>query len=1203
MRLNRKPAMEFVKRIETLFRTGTAGGLTDRQLLERFLERRGDDAQDAFATLVDRHGAMVLRVCRQILPSEEDAEDAAQATFLVLARRAPSISRRESLGCWLHGVARRVAANLRITHARRGKLERREGGLRAAAHVIDGDFEAIENQDDWARLHDELGSLPRSFRDPLILCYLDGLTQEQAAAQLRCPLGTVQSRLARARAKLKTRLEKRGVSLAPIFAGANQVGLQTCPAPSAWSEATVRLAMQFADGKGQAIAGAGAASVVLAEQIVRALVVAKLRLALAMILPLTLLISGAAAWAIHEPKTPPASVATPVLIAGNAEAPVAPEKAQPPQVDDVRTIRGIVRDEQGHPVAKAWIGDKVQLSEDTWSIFEPLDRIRERKEPFRDAQGKIVPAGTLGKYFELKDHEGKWRPLHPADVRRFQPPVVPAGLPPLPLEALDVSAETMAAIEKAKDVFQVRAAKGRLIMLPIRVSPPMPEMRSSANRTDSQGRFSIQAELSSPWRSSSIRFASTDFSQRAIAVVHGDDPDGPIEITLRPVRQVRAHVIVKSKVEPLENVAWRLFTVDQTLGKLDWAPLIRAEGEFWAAGWLGDPDTTDGGNGKRLLEMWMPAGHYKVNFSSDTLYSAVDVNVPAGNGPLELPDIELETRAWFRMLGEPAAEIEAVELAGSVAKLADYRGKVVVLVRWSSLHEPYQRFVARLADMQKRFKVQPLTILALHDATIKSVASLSERLRPLREQIGGDNTIRFLLERPSVDGEGRRTLPQLLEFGSGRTADIYETWANQITLVMDRDGKLVLACGPSSNDGYNFAVAKDGRFVFSEEFGGHEDELKTESQLGSLAAALEDLFGLPRSPLPKPARADRPADEEWRRVVFKGKVVDHDGKPVVGAKVANLNDFKWNNAVRTGPSGEFALDMAISWHFVSIKVEAAGFATEAFSLDLRSDPKDEPWAGLRVEPSGLIRGPLVLDPGVEVAGRVLKNGKPVVGVLMVLKAGKAHELGPPPPDLGSTPGGARTGTDGSFRISHVPAERDWRAYAQLGSLPDAGVLVPVGFQTTGDGTSVDIGELHVEKGRTLAGRIVCSDGKNAPAGLVLTVYSDELADSKLEQPVGPTGQFRFEGMLDGRIILNVVFPKGAVPYPYRLSGKNRCLDPQAPDRFEGQLDRDITDMTILLEPGIQPEVPHTGYLEVDQTALADFEDASAGPITGVPPRP
>ena len=112
--------------------------------------------------------------------------------------------------------------------------------------------------------------LPQSFRDPLILCYLDGLTQEQAAAQLRCPLGTVQSRLARGRAKLKTRLEKRGVGLSAIFAGANHLASQTCPAPQAWAEATVRLAMQFTQANGPAITAARTASVVLAEEAVRA---------------------------------------------------------------------------------------------------------------------------------------------------------------------------------------------------------------------------------------------------------------------------------------------------------------------------------------------------------------------------------------------------------------------------------------------------------------------------------------------------------------------------------------------------------------------------------------------------------------------------------------------------------------------------------------------------------------------------------------------------------------------------------------------------------------------------------------------------------------------------------------------------------------------------------------------------------------------
>ena len=107
--------------------------------------------------------------------------------------------------------------------------------MRTAGDVVDGDFGAVDNHDDWAIMHDELGALPRSFREALVLCYLDGLTQEQAAAQLRCPLGTIQSRVARGRAKLKMRLEKRGVSLSAAFAGANHLGLQSCTLPQTGS--------------------------------------------------------------------------------------------------------------------------------------------------------------------------------------------------------------------------------------------------------------------------------------------------------------------------------------------------------------------------------------------------------------------------------------------------------------------------------------------------------------------------------------------------------------------------------------------------------------------------------------------------------------------------------------------------------------------------------------------------------------------------------------------------------------------------------------------------------------------------------------------------------------------------------------------------------------------------------------------------------
>ena len=146
---------------------------------------------------------MVLRVCRQVLGDEHDAQDASQATFLVLAARAGSIGRRESVASWLHGVALRVAARARLAASRRRAQKRRGGEMMAARLGVGQTSDDRRDEERWSRLHDELGRLPESFRTPIILCYLEGLTQEQAAAQLRCPLGTIQSRLARGRGEVE----------------------------------------------------------------------------------------------------------------------------------------------------------------------------------------------------------------------------------------------------------------------------------------------------------------------------------------------------------------------------------------------------------------------------------------------------------------------------------------------------------------------------------------------------------------------------------------------------------------------------------------------------------------------------------------------------------------------------------------------------------------------------------------------------------------------------------------------------------------------------------------------------------------------------------------------------------------------------------------------------------------------------------------
>src|SRR5262249_42690745 len=190
-----------LQHIHKLVAAQTTQALSDRNLLDRFLARR-DEA--AFAALVERHGAMVLGVCRRVLRNAHDAEDASQAAFLVLARKAATIRKQESLASWLHGVAYHIAANLKREAARRRAREAsRQGALQADATV------EICWREMQGLLDEELARLPERYRSPLILCYLEGKTRDEAAQQLGWSLATLRGRLERARERLRAGLSRR----------------------------------------------------------------------------------------------------------------------------------------------------------------------------------------------------------------------------------------------------------------------------------------------------------------------------------------------------------------------------------------------------------------------------------------------------------------------------------------------------------------------------------------------------------------------------------------------------------------------------------------------------------------------------------------------------------------------------------------------------------------------------------------------------------------------------------------------------------------------------------------------------------------------------------------------------------------------------------------------------------------------------------
>jgi RNA polymerase sigma factor (sigma-70 family) len=190
--------------LSRIFEGESIAGLSEWQLLERYLECRDETA---FEALVIRHGPMVLGVCRRVLGFSPDADDAFQATFLILVRRARDLGPRDAIGPWLYGVATRVAARARTQAARRRRFE----AVPLQFPVLDRGGAAVDP--DLVEILDmELSRLPGKYRSPLVLCYLEGRTHEEAARDLQWPVGTVKGRLARARDLLRSRLARRGFS-------------------------------------------------------------------------------------------------------------------------------------------------------------------------------------------------------------------------------------------------------------------------------------------------------------------------------------------------------------------------------------------------------------------------------------------------------------------------------------------------------------------------------------------------------------------------------------------------------------------------------------------------------------------------------------------------------------------------------------------------------------------------------------------------------------------------------------------------------------------------------------------------------------------------------------------------------------------------------------------------------------------------------
>jgi RNA polymerase sigma factor (sigma-70 family) len=348
--MNGRPGV-VVRHIHRLAGSQTLEDLNDGTLLERFAIG-GEEA--AFATLVRRHGPMVLGVCRRVLQSGADAEDAFQATFLVLFRRAAALERSGSVANWLYTVAYRVALRARVQASRRRRHQREVGDVLDSSPSPDAVLDDLQPV-----LDEELNRLPEKYRAPVVLCYMEGKTTGAAARLLGCPAGTVRGRLSRARGLLRARLAQRGVTLSAGLLSTLLIENSSAAVPAALAEAAVRTTVLVAAGMACPPAEA------LAQGVLQGFLRTKLKLGVALVLVVAAVMAGAGvlrSWA--GTRTTEGAIPAGVFVEGPEEKTVkdrpgsTPKDEKPDVAENEKkrlTVAGSVVDAGGKPVAQAHV--------------------------------------------------------------------------------------------------------------------------------------------------------------------------------------------------------------------------------------------------------------------------------------------------------------------------------------------------------------------------------------------------------------------------------------------------------------------------------------------------------------------------------------------------------------------------------------------------------------------------------------------------------------------------------------------------------------------------------------------------------------------------------------------------------------------------------------------------------------------------------
>ncbi|MCI0640267.1 MAG: sigma-70 family RNA polymerase sigma factor [Gemmataceae bacterium] len=382
-----------LQQVRKLAAVQSCRALSDRELLARFVQASDESA---FTMLVERHGPLVLGVCRRALGHHHDAEDACQATFLVLARKAASIKKTASLSSWLHSVACRMAVSLKRDQARRRRREIRGAGILACRQTGMTAPQELTWSQAQALLDQELDLLPPKYRTPLILCYLDGKTRDEAAQQLGVSVGSLHGLLERGRTLLRDRLTRRGVTLPAALLSASLGGIGSAAALSpTLVVASARTAVAVATGQPLAAGVVSSQVLSLSREVLKTMFLAKLKIGVAMVVCTSLFVAALGGSFL------PAGLAQTTSSGGKYVVSVTTEKTE----SDEEFVRRLSKDLRGHDPSPAEV-HFFRANKDAGKRQKLVDLFIQERQAKKDAEKKYkVTTSKQGFFGTLQDSE------------------------------------------------------------------------------------------------------------------------------------------------------------------------------------------------------------------------------------------------------------------------------------------------------------------------------------------------------------------------------------------------------------------------------------------------------------------------------------------------------------------------------------------------------------------------------------------------------------------------------------------------------------------------------------------------------------------------------------------------------------------------------------------------------------------------------